>query len=321
MREQGLVGIEDYLDYSKHIRKQSEHTINAYKRDLDAASQWFADQELNDFTIGHRDLRAYLAFCTNRGLSPRTINRRFSALRSYSRYWVRVRGRAKAGLDAAVGLIRSIRTKKRLPEFLFPKEMETLLSENPAAESRGTQPPWMQSRDNALWEIMYSTGCRVSETAAMTLGSFNSGTSRMKVLGKGQKQRFVFLGQPARAALEEYLVYRRAFLRRMRVDHDYLWVNNHGNPLSVRGIQYLLEKRLQGMNVQKHLSPHGIRHSFATHILNNGADIRVVQELLGHKNLSTTQVYTHLNLNRLRDTYNQAHPHGQRRERKDHGKT
>lgn len=319
MSELGLVGMEDFLTYSEHIRGQSLHTIQAYKTDLLSLSQWLIEQGLNDFTTGHRELRSFLVFCSKQNLSPRTINRRFSALRGYSRYWVQVRGRELTSLDKAIGLIKGLKPAKRLPEFFFIREMDEVLSSQ-TSESSDSSKTFLEIRDKTLFEVMYSTGCRVSEVSGMTCKGVDFSKGRIKVIGKGSKDRFVFLGNSAKRALALYLPLRNERLRMANINHDMLFINFKGNPLSVRGIQYLLEKRISNAGIQKHLSPHGIRHSFATHVMNNGADIRVVQELLGHKNLSTTQVYTHLNLSGLRETYRQAHPHGQRRERNSDGK-
>ncbi|MDR3201100.1 MAG: tyrosine-type recombinase/integrase, partial [Spirochaetales bacterium] len=177
---------------------------------------------------------------------------------------------------------------------------------------------FITARDKALFELMYSTGCRVSEIASIKIaqgkraaGAFwGPGMSRFKILGKGGKDRFVFAGPSALEALEAYLPLRE---ERLAAQVNALFINFHGGALTVRGIFYLLARNLRKKGIEKPASPHTLRHSFATHILNGGADIRVVQELLGHASLSTTQVYTHLSLDALKDIHAKAHPHGLRR--------
>jgi integrase/recombinase XerC/integrase/recombinase XerD len=184
--------------------------------------------------------------------------------------------------------------------------MERLLS--------GEADGFFESRDRALFELMYSTGCRVSEVAALGTANWKTGATRMKILGKGRKERYVFIGPKAVEALETYLPYRRKRIdEHDNPDEKALFVNFRGRPLTVRGIAFLLKRRLGQKDLNKPAGPHTLRHSFATHLLGRGADIRIVQELLGHSSLSTTQIYTHVSIDALKDVYVKAHPHGLRK--------
>jgi integrase/recombinase XerC/integrase/recombinase XerD len=193
--------------------------------------------------------------------------------------------------------------------------------DGPAAESE----VFIAARNMALFELMYSTGCRVSEIASIRTsprkgarGSvWQPGRNSIKILGKGGRERFVFVGEAAEKALREYLPHRTQRLAaastETREPTDALFINFRGGALTVRGIFYLLVKSLRAKGIAKPAGPHTLRHSFATHILDRGADIRIVQELLGHASLSTTQIYTHLSLDALKDIHAKAHPHGLRR--------
>jgi integrase/recombinase XerC/integrase/recombinase XerD len=169
-------------------------------------------------------------------------------------------------------------------------------------------------RDRALFEFLYSTGCRVAEAVGLCLSRLDLAGGTAKVLGKGSKERIVFVEPPARRALAAYLPLRSALCGRsgsaLRDTDERLFVNSRGRPLSIRGVQWLIDSYAEGAGIGKRISPHVFRHSFATHLVDNGADIRAVQELLGHSNISTTQIYTHVDMERLKKVYNQAHPHG-----------
>ncbi|MCX8013600.1 MAG: tyrosine-type recombinase/integrase, partial [Rectinema sp.] len=166
-------------------------------------------------------------------------------------------------------------------------------------------------RDKALLEVMYSSGCRVSELCAMELARIDLKAGTVKVKGKGSKERIVFLCESALYAVRQYLARRASLMLRLGVaEHGRLFINAKGTPLSTRGAEKIVERRRQEAGIQKHLTPHTFRHSFATHLVAAGADMRVVQEMLGHSSISTTQIYAHVDMERLRKVYEQAHPHG-----------
>jgi len=235
-------------------------------------------------------------------LNSRSINRSLSGLKGFFKLQIILQRLDNSPLDA----IHSLRTSRHLPTFLFEPEVEALL--DVAGDA------FADLRDKAIFETLYSTGSRVGELAGMTVHRLDLPRGRILVMGKGRKERFVFIGEAARTCLEEWLLMRSQRLQDSGIVHDTLFINSQGQPLTVRGIQYILEKRQVAAAPAHMISPHGLRHSFATHLMDHGADIRVVQELLGHASVSTTQVYTHLGINRLKNIYQQAHPHGQRRD-------
>ena len=308
--------IREFETYLISIRNLAAATQSAYARDLTAFFTWFLEQpgvqlpgtdtemERQAFLsrIGQQQLRAYLAHMSRSGLNARSINRSLSGLKGFFKLQIILQRLDNSPLDA----VHSLRTSRHLPTFLFEAEVETLL--DVAGDS------FADLRDKAIFETLYSTGSRVAELAGMTVHRLDLARGRVLVMGKGRKERFVFIGESARTCLEEWLLVRRQRLQDSGTQHDILFINTQGQPLTVRGIQYILEQRQIAAAPAHMISPHGLRHSFATHLMDHGADIRVVQELLGHASVSTTQVYTHLGINRLKNIYQQAHPHGQRRD-------
>ncbi len=316
---QGLIA--EYGAWLISIRNLSSATLLAYQGDLESFFIWYEQAGRNPATgswVGTKlafaavftqaDVRAWMSHGSRTGLNARSINRKLSALKSFFRQQINL-GRLKSSpLDG----LRTLKTARHLPSFLFEQEMNELLDIDTS--------DFPTLRDRALFEALYSTGCRVSELANMSLRRLDLGRGRILVMGKGRKERIVFFGQSACELLGRYLVAREQFIKQKNQgkdkssSHDRLWLNQQGGPLSIRGIQLILEKHQRATGAAHMVSPHGLRHSFATHLMDRGADIRVVQELLGHANISTTQVYTHLGINRLKTIYQQAHPHGQRRD-------
>jgi len=218
--------------------------------------------------------------------------------------------------------VRNLKVPKKLPRFLFADEAATFCASpsdplSPETASKGMPDPRPASlwpgRDTALLTLLYSTGCRVSEIASLRLSDINPDGTSAIVTGKGNKERTVFFSKAAREALSGYMAERKSCLMRHQEEsaaHKSLFISKRGKPLSVRGIQFILARYSDSAGAQGHLSPHALRHSFATTLVNRGADIRIVQELLGHASISTTQRYTHVTQERLKKLYHQAHPHG-----------
>ncbi|MCX7786260.1 MAG: tyrosine-type recombinase/integrase [Spirochaetes bacterium] len=292
--------LEQYLTYLEKIRRLSPATVRGYSKDLDTFFSWKAGMEGWDLTPTH--IRQYLGYLFQKGLSPSSINRNLAALRGFFQWGLDQGMLVRNPLDGFGGL----KVAKTLPSVLFEEEIDRFLSKEGNS--------FLELRNNALFEVLYSTGCRVAELVSLRRSQWAWGVSRFRILGKGRKERFVFLGKKAQEALAQYIPLRdeRVSLYGNK-EETALFVNAFGRRLTPRGVAYLLQKRIEELGIQKHASPHTIRHSFATHILNRGADIRIVQELLGHSSLSTTQVYTHIGIDALKDVYIRAHPHGMRK--------
>lgn len=291
--------IDRYLSYLRSVRNLSEQTIHSYRSDLDAFLLWLQERGEEIDTVDSRTLRRYVRELGSRGAAPATVNRHISALNGLFKYQMRFGGRSANPMEA----VRSLRLRRSLPEVLFEDEIGEILDFE--AET------FPEHRDKVLLELLYSAGCRISELLGIDVDSIAFKRRSVLVRGKGGKDRFVFLNDHTYQAIAEYVPMRRELLKRKGIsDEKALILNQRGTRLTQRGAALLLEKRLRALEVAKRVSPHTFRHSFATHMLDRGADIRVVQELLGHSSLSTTQVYTHLGMSRLKEVYARAHPHG-----------
>ncbi len=290
--------LERYLQYLTHVRHLSANTLGAYSRDLELYLAFLEDRGLTPEQMDAANARSFVGYLSERDLSSRSINRVLSAVRGYYRFLERV------GVEAGnpFASIKSLKIDGKLPAFLFEEEIDRLLA---AGEP---QDLW-ELRDLLILELLYSTGCRVSELASANLTNLDLKGSTLRVLGKGNKERLVFIGRAAFRRLREYLLRRKALKTGDAEGRRALLINRRGQRLSVRGIQTIIDGLLARSPLDKPATPHTFRHSFATHILRKGADIRIVQELLGHASLSTTQVYTHLDMERLRAVYGSAHPH------------
>ncbi len=287
----------DFLTHLADVRNVSEHTIRAYAREcrqliaaLDAHGKSVADA--NRF-----DLRRYLAELRSGGLEEASIRRCLSALRTFFRF---LEDRTPGRGNPTTGM-RGPRGGRRLPFVLTEGEIERLLGLPYESDFRGT-------RDRALLELLYPSGCRVSELVGVELTDVELTRGVVRLLGKGRKQRLGLLGGPAARALTEYLPRRRQQLTRLGRTTRALFVGERGTRLSDRRIRQIIKAVALQAGLARIPSPHTLRHSFATHLLDRGADLRTVQELLGHARLVTTEIYTHLSLERLREVYESAHP-------------
>ena len=288
------------------IRGLSRHTARAYESDLVQFLDFAKSRgrkELAD--IDRLIIRDYLAFL-RRGADGQgkrqasSISRKLSALRSFFRF-AEERGFVNENPTA---LIRAPKRPRRLPRPLSEEAIRALLS---AAFGES----FLDARDLAILEALYSSGMRVSELTQLTISDVAEARETLRIRGKGAKERLVILGPHARSALREYLGQRKKFLeKRRRTGETALFVNRLGTALSERSVRRMLVKQLRRASLAGDVSPHRLRHSFATHMLDRGADLRVVQELLGHESLATTQVYTQVSSSRLRQIYHQTHPRG-----------
>ena len=248
-------------------------------------------------------VRAFLAFLNDQNYSKATSARKLATLRSFYKFLVR-RGRIET---SPVTAIRTPKQEKRLPRFLDSDQIETLLN----CPDTNTM---LGARDRAILETLYSSGLRVSELVALNFSDVDFLGEVLHIRGKGKKERVTPVGASALQALQRYLTFRDSDPRKPNFDPQALFINKHGQRLSTRSVRRKLDKYLLQAGLDPRISPHTLRHSFATHMLNNGADLRVVQELLGHQSLSTTQVYTHLTTSQMKHVYDNAHPEAEQQQ-------
>jgi integrase/recombinase XerC len=295
---------EALAEFLRHLaleKNASPHTVKSYREDLAQAVGFFrtrlGQQDPAPDRLTTRVLRAYLAWLHEQGYAKTTVARRVSAVRSWCRFLCR---QGSLTANPADGL-RGPRQDKKLPHFLALGDVMRLLEAPPADTPLGL-------RDRAVLETLYSAGLRVSELTGLNVEDVDLSEGLATVRGKGRKERLALLGPPALAALREWLGARGTVAGGLKRPQPALFLNKNGTRLSSRSVGRLLEKYLKQAALDPRTSPHTLRHSFATHLLDNGADIRSVQELLGHRSLSTTQIYTHVTTHRLQESYDKAHP-------------
>ena len=289
-----------FLQYLRVERNASELTIKSYREDLEALAEYLTD--LQGATplpgeIGTVELRGYIAALHEAGYAKTTIARRLASLRSFFRFGQR-EGWTRANPAKP---LRNPRKARSLPHFLSSEEIERLLSAPSAAEPLGL-------RDRAILEVLYSAGLRVSELAGLNVSDLDFAGGTLRVRGKGRRERIAPVGSFAARAVQEWFTTRRLSPREKSGADAPVFVNKFGRRLTTRSIGRMLEKHLAATGLDRRTTPHTLRHSFATHLLDRGADIRSVQELLGHKSLVTTQIYTHVTTAGLRAVYERAHP-------------
>jgi len=290
--------VKAFLRSMEHVRGASRNTISAYGRDL---AEFMGHLESRGIPLDHPDsMKLFMGYLFRRGLARTTMARKVSAVRSFYRFLVR-QGIVEVNPGDGIPTPKIPRTN---PRFLNLEEVTALLD-----SSAGDQTTDL--RDLAMWELLYSSGLRISELAALNTGDWNPEGRLIRVLGKGNKTRLVPLGDKAAFRLENYM---RAS-NRWPTDRgpSPVFLNRRGGRISVRGIQQRLEKRLRECGLDTRISPHVLRHTFATHLLESGADLRAIQEMLGHESLQTTQRYTHVTLERLLEIYDRAHPRSERK--------
>ena len=280
--------IEKFSRYLEIEKNYSSHTLLNYQLDLRDFAAFVGEAGLEK--VDYLQLRKYLATLKERNLTNRTLNRKLSTLRSFFKFLI------KEGLlkNNPIVSLSSPKLEKHLPQFLTEEEMKRLIEGFIPEGERGL-------RDRAILETFYSTGVRISELVGMNKDDVDFISGVVKVLGKGKKERLVPIGN---SALETI----RAYLEDRKKDSPVLFLNKNYKRITTRGVRNIVAKYLRLAGMKGGVSPHTLRHSFATHLLNRGADLRSVQELLGHANLSTTQIYTHLTTERLKKVYDKAHP-------------
>ncbi len=283
-------------------RNLSDHTISAYERDLkqflDFLRQQFGSRSPSVRRIDKIAIRHFLTDLRRKGLKGSSLRRKFAAIRTFAKF-LATREKIKI---APILSMRMPRSDRSLPEFLGIGETAQLMEMPDCSTFSG-------KRDRAILETFYSTGIRLGELCGLNITDLDLYNQILKVKGKGKKERLVPLGSKATEALKDYLAERIKLLKkRERIEEPALFINRFGRRLGRRSVQKLVRRYIEKLSLQRKMSPHVLRHTFATHMLERGADLRAVQELLGHASLSSTQVYTHVTTDRLKKVYDQAHP-------------
>ena len=294
MREDALAWIETFVRHLSHERRLSEHTCKNYQRDLIRLAHWCDEQQVQTWRdLDDEHIRAYAAATFRRGLSPKSIQRQLSAARTFFRFLLREN-------EVKVNPVQSVsapKSGKRLPENLDADRMARLLN------IPGDGP--LVARDRAILELLYSSGLRLAELTGLDIGDVDLGDGTVAVTGKGGKDRIVPIGRFAKEALKNWLGERSSMAKG---DEKAYFVSQRGTRISPRSVQARVDHWAKRQGIDTRVYPHLFRHSFATHLLESSHDLRGVQELLGHANISTTQVYTHLDFQHLAQIYDQTHP-------------
>lgn len=276
--------VDNFLHYLKKELNYSDYTIKNYQLDLTDFFKYVSKSNIDFLNIENVHVRGYLKYLDTCNLKNTTISRRISALRTFYNYLLE-KGLVKSNIFLNV---KNPKLEKKLPNYLNYTEIEELLASINTKTDEGLE-------KRLLIEMFYSTGCRVGEMVNVKISDINFYNKTIKIMGKGSKERIVYYGDYASKYLEDYL--------KSKDRKGYLFTNKKGEKLTIQEVEYIVRDIMKHISIKTHVTPHTLRHTFATHLLNNGADIRTVQELLGHANLSTTGIYTHVSSDRLKDVY------------------
>jgi len=287
--------LEEFLDYLKHEKGASPHTLAGYRIDLTQLAEHLAERKVRLSETDNVILRGFLVGLYERRLTKASAARKLAAIRSFFEFCVR---RKWIEINPAQA-IATPRLERRVPAFLSEEEVGKLLAAPSSDDALGL-------RDRAILELFYATGIRVSELVGIGLEDINLEERMIRVRGKGKKERLVPFGRKAAGSIEDYLRVRPEFP--LKLGASALFLNYQGGRLTTRSVQRLVHKYFKEAALRLKISPHALRHSFATHLLNRGADLRVIQEFLGHESLATTQRYTHLDVRHLLEVYRKSHP-------------
>ena len=297
-----------YLDSLRYEENDSEHTVRNYGVDVEDFLRWAQRRGHDPFAVTHKQARRYLGELDAAKYSRATVNRRLSALKGFFR-WLNAMGVVDTD---PVGSLQGPKKSARLPKSISASDMDRLLAVHEDALhglEPGTPEFAKEARDQAVLETMYACGFRISEVSGIRVHDVDFQARQAKVMGKGSKERIVPMHDTALAAIDRYLRQGRGLFEKGDPT-DLLFLSSRGNPYSPASMRAMFKKTLEAAGLDRSLSPHAMRHSFATDVLSGGADLRSVQEMLGHADLSTTQVYTHVSNERLKDVHHQAHPRG-----------
>ncbi|MGQ9844987.1 MAG: site-specific tyrosine recombinase/integron integrase [Caldisericia bacterium] len=289
--------INDFLFYMKNFKSSSPHTLRAYKRDLLDFYEFIQEMNLDYKSVTRNNLRSFLFKLKDKNLTKKTISRKISGVRSFYRFLLK-----EGYIDKNPLLTLELpKVEKRLPTFLTEEEALKLINYPDKKTILGL-------RDNLILKMLYSTGMRVSELVSLRMSELDLDKGEVVIKGKGNKERVVFLP-------EDIIEDIKFYIQKRKKSSNFLFLNRKGKLLTDKGIRLLVEKYAKKVIPYKKITPHTLRHTFATHLLTNGADLRSVQELLGHTKLSTTQIYTHLTKENLKKVYENFHPHSQKSEK------
>jgi tyrosine recombinase XerC len=288
--------LESFIAHLKHERNASPHTIASYKRDLLQLAQYLEERGVGIKGVDNISLRGFLTVLYERGEKKSTVGRKLAAIRSFFQYCVR-KGWME---DNPAKVVSTPKQDKPVPSFLSEEEMEEFL------DLPRTNKP-LDLRDVALLELLYATGIRVSELVGINLEDLKFTERLVRIRGKGKKERLVPFGSKAEESLRAYLRVRSK-INKGQIEEKPLFLNYRGKKLSSRSVERTVDKYILRSALSRKISPHSLRHSFASHLLSRGADLRVIQELLGHESLATTQKYTHLDIKHLLEVYRKSHP-------------
>lgn len=290
---------DKFLRYLIVERGYSEKTREAYEEDLTNFERFLTESGEDDLLkINHLDVRVYLSYLTDERYSRNSISRKIASLRSFYQYLLK----EEVIKENPFSYVHLKKKNLKLPRFFYENEMQALFD-----SVKGEKP--LDLRNQALLEVLYGSGIRLSECSNLKLAEIDFDSEVMLIHGKGNKERYAPLSSFAQDALQEYFEKgRKVLMDKYHKSHDYVFVNHHGEPITPTGIEYVLNQVIKKSSLDSSIHPHMLRHTFATHLLNNGADMRTVQELLGHANLSTTQIYAHVTKESLQKNYRSFHP-------------
>ncbi len=297
MVTQPLTIRDEYITYIRLERNYSHYTVSEYTTDIDAFLSFLEVEGITDLNeVTYTEARHYVTTLYDSGLARTSISRKISSVRSLFKF-----ANSRYGVtDNAFKSLHHPKKQERLPAFFYEDELKQLFNACEGTDNKSL-------RDYAILEMLYATGIRVSELVSISLNDIDNHLGIVLVMGKGKKERYIPFGSFAEEALNAYTEISRPKLMKQK-EHDKLFVNLRGDPLTDRGVRHILNSMMERASLHSKIYPHMIRHSFATHLLSNGADMRTVQELLGHSHLSSTQVYTHITKEHLRNTYMNTHP-------------
>lgn len=287
--------IEEFLDHLTYEKKYSDNTVAAYCRDLEKFSLYLKQKSIKFDAMDYSDVTDYMIFLSGEKMKSASINRHLSSIRSFYNYLLK----RKKVTSSPFELISGPKKEQKLPNYLQYDEFLDLLS---TCDKNA-----LGLRNRMILELMFASGVRVSELVAIRLKDIDFKNREIKILGKGKKMRIVYFNKTCQTVMSQYVLEARQELLRGKT-HEFLFVNHLGQPLTRRGVADILDKLIMKSSIKHKISPHTLRHTFATLLLNEGMDIREVQELLGHARLSTTSIYTHVSNEELRKVYLKNHP-------------